>query len=146
LAARLFDLALLSTGVYAQIYRYRRVADPVQRQQTKWVVYGATEAVGGYNGYRLLQLFFPILYEVQPYQLVGLPIFYAFLLLVPFSISLSILPFRLSDIDPITYRTLVYGTLTALLTLIYFASVVVLQGIWLWPISPVLHPNLTMWP
>jgi serine phosphatase RsbU (regulator of sigma subunit) len=129
LAARLFDLALLGTGVYAQVYRYRYVADPVQKQQTKWVVYGAIVAVSGYYGYRLLQLFFPILHEERLYQLIGLPIFYAFLLLIPFSIGLSILRFRLWDIDPIIYRTLVYGTLTGLLTLIYFASVVVLQGI-----------------
>jgi serine phosphatase RsbU (regulator of sigma subunit) len=129
LAARLFDLALLGTGVYAQVYRYRRVADPAQRQQTKWVVYGATVAVSGYYGFRLLHLFWPTLQEEWLYQLIGLPLFYAFLLLIPYSIGLSILRFRLWDIDPIIYRTLVYSTLTGLLLLIYFGSVVVLQGI-----------------
>jgi len=129
LAARLFDLALLGTGVYAQIYRYRHVAGPVQKQQTKWVVYGAIVAVSGYYGYRLLALFFPVLHEVLAYQLVALPIFYAFLLLIPFSICLSILRFRLWDIDPIIYRTLVYGTLTGILALIYFVSVVLLQSL-----------------
>jgi serine phosphatase RsbU (regulator of sigma subunit) len=129
LAARLFDLALLATGVYAQVYRYRRVADPLQRQQTKWVVYGATVAVSGYYGFRLLNLFFPTLSEEWLYQLIGLPLFYAFLLLIPYAIGLSILRFRLWDIDPIIYRTLVYGTLTGLLLLIYFGSVVALQAI-----------------
>lgn len=129
LAARLFDLALLGTGVYAQIYRYRRVADPVQKQQTKWAVYGAIVAVSGYYGYRLLTLFFPVLQQELIYRIVTIPIFYAFLLLIPFSISISILRFRLWDIDPIIYRTVVYGTLTGVLTAIYFASVAVLQAI-----------------
>lgn len=129
LAARLFDLALLSTGIYAQIYRYRRQAGPVQKQQTKWVVYGTTVAVSGYYGYRLLALFFPILQQNPAYQLVGTATFYGFLMLIPFSIGLSILRFRLWDIDPIIYRTLVYGTLTAVLTLIYFVSVVALQSL-----------------
>lgn len=128
LAARLFDLALLGTGVYAQIYRFRRVAGPVQKQQTKWVVYGAIVAVTGYYGYRLLTLFFPILQDVLAYRLVTLPVFYAFLLLIPFSIGISMLRFRLWDIDPIIYRTLVYGSLTGILALIYFVSVFMLQS------------------
>lgn len=129
LAARLFDLALLSTGVYAQIYRYRHEAGPVQKQQTKWVVYGTTVAVSGYYGYRLLALFLPILQQEPAYRLVATPIFYGFLMLIPFSIGLSILRFRLWDIDPIIYRTVVYGSLTAVLALIYFVSVVTLQSL-----------------
>jgi serine phosphatase RsbU (regulator of sigma subunit) len=127
LPARLFDLALLSTGVYAQLYRYRRVAGPLQKQQTKWVVYGAIVGVSGYYGYRLLVFFFPILQENLAYRLATLPIFFAFLLLIPFSIGISILRFRLWDIDPLIYRTLVYGALTGVLAIIYFVSVVVLQ-------------------
>ena len=39
-------LVLAGVIVYSQIYRYRRVSTPLQRQQTKWVVLGATVAVG----------------------------------------------------------------------------------------------------
>jgi hypothetical protein len=28
--------------VYAQVYRYRRVSGPVERQQTKWVLFGVS--------------------------------------------------------------------------------------------------------
>src|SRR5262249_33846437 len=38
----LLFLALLASGVYALIYRYRRVSNAVQRQQTKWVTWGAS--------------------------------------------------------------------------------------------------------
>jgi serine phosphatase RsbU (regulator of sigma subunit) len=128
LLARLFDLTLLSTGIYAQVFRFRHVAAPLQKQQTKWVVYGAIVAVCGYYGYRILVLFLPILQEEMIYQLVAMPVFYTFLLLIPLSIGLSMLRLRLWDIDPIINRTLVYGALTGILALIYFISVVVLQS------------------
>jgi hypothetical protein len=35
-------LIVLGSCVFAQIYRYRRVSGPVQRQQTKWAVLGLT--------------------------------------------------------------------------------------------------------
>jgi hypothetical protein len=40
-------LAFVGSGLLAQLYRYRHVSNPVQRQQTKWVVYGITAALTG---------------------------------------------------------------------------------------------------
>ena len=37
----------LPVGIFAQIYRYRRVSDPVTRQQVKWVVFALSAAVVG---------------------------------------------------------------------------------------------------
>jgi hypothetical protein len=36
---------VLGSCLYAQIYRYRRVSGPVQRQQTKWAVFGLSTAL-----------------------------------------------------------------------------------------------------
>src|SRR6266480_3086024 len=41
----LIILVVFGALIYSQIYRYRRVSTPVQRQQTKWVVLGVTAAV-----------------------------------------------------------------------------------------------------
>src|SRR5205823_9168833 len=41
-------IAVLLTVVYAQVYRYRRVSGPVQRQQTRWVVFGFATAIAAF--------------------------------------------------------------------------------------------------
>jgi hypothetical protein len=50
-----------------------------------------------------------------------------FVLLIPLSIGVAVLRSRLFDIDVIINRTLVYGSLTAALAVVYFSGVVVLQ-------------------
>ncbi len=45
----------------ALVYRYRRRADPSQRQQIKWVVFGVAAGLGGMLGIAMLSLLFPAL-------------------------------------------------------------------------------------
>ena len=42
----------------AQVYRYRRVSGPAQRQQTEWVVFGLAAALRGYLAVILVQVVF----------------------------------------------------------------------------------------
>jgi hypothetical protein len=51
------------------------------------------------------------------------------LVALPTAIGIAILRHRLYDIDVIVNRTLVYGTLTALLVALYFSGVATVQGI-----------------
>jgi signal transduction histidine kinase len=111
-------VGLLGTMVLAQIYRYLRVSGPIERQQTKWVVFGLTTAIAGFILINLPARIFPEKL-LQPgvsnvlYALVGLTVTNISLFLIPLSIGFAILNYRLWDIDIIVNRTLVYGTLTA---------------------------------
>jgi hypothetical protein len=60
---------------------------------------------------------------------VGSVVFPLFLGLFALAIGIAVLKYRLYDIDVIIRRTLVYGVLTALLALVYFSTVAVLQGV-----------------
>jgi hypothetical protein len=110
-------------GVYAQVYRYRHVSGPVQRQQTKWVALPL--------GLLLLLVLFGVFIPT----LVGAPsawIFWALLaevavmLLLPASIAVAILRHHLYDIDRLLSRTLTYGLLTIVLGILYAGAVVLL--------------------
>ena len=106
----------LGAAVYAQTYRYRRVSGAVQRQQIKWVVFGISAGLIGFLGTTLvLAAFAPVAASPGALlaQLVGHAISYAALLLIPLSIGIAILRFRLFDIDFIINRTIVYAALTA---------------------------------
>jgi len=128
----LIFLGLWTCCALAQVYRYRRVSGPVERQQTKWVVFGLTVCVAFLVGFLLPVVFFPVL--TRPgvlslvFDLTGLTIGGSLgLLLIPLSIGAAILRYRLYDIDVIINRALVYVTLTLTLAAVYFVSVALLQ-------------------
>ncbi|HEU0003078.1 MAG TPA: hypothetical protein VFQ36_19350 [Ktedonobacteraceae bacterium] len=121
-------LGLLGGIIVVQIYRYRRVSSPAQRQQIRWVVYGASMGVGGYLVLFTLALVFPSLFQIgSPGSLIQWAAAYGLGLLVPFSLGLAILRSRLWDIDLLINRTLVYGMLTVMLALVYVGLVIGLQ-------------------
>ena len=118
--------------VFAQIYRYRRVSTSLERQQTKWIVYSMIVAllgflVLGYGVPAVLRLFnaFDNL-GLLPYTIVITAI-YLVLLLIPLSLALAILRYRLWDVDVLINKMLVYSTLTGILALLYAGSILLLQ-------------------
>ncbi len=125
----LLFLGLWACCAFAQLYRYRRVSGPVGRQQTKWVVFGATASVALLVVFLLPFVFFPALGRPGAASLVsdlaGLTVAGSFgLLLIPVSLGFAVLKYRLYDIDIIINRALVYGSLTVTLVVVYFGGVV----------------------
>jgi hypothetical protein len=97
-----------------------------QRQQTKWVVLGTVAALGGYGGFTALDL---LLQSALLASLLGNTAFFVLMLLIPISIAVAVLRYRLYDIDILINRTLVYGALTAALAIVYFGGVAATEAI-----------------
>jgi hypothetical protein len=129
LAFALFLLFWVLPGVIAQIYRYRRVSSPMQRQQTKWVVFGLSAALTGLVGVIILLATVPSLKPGSvAADFIGATATAGFALLIPLSLTIAILWHHLYDIDILINRTLVYGVLTAMLVVVYFGGVAASQA------------------
>src|SRR5579859_212936 len=113
--------------LFSQIYRYLRVSTRVERQQTKWVIFGIFIVIIGLVLLNpIFNFFFPT-YSSQPnipssvfISLLNYPVI---LLSLPITIGIAILRSRLYNIDVVINRALVYGTLTLLLGLVYFGFI-----------------------
>jgi len=122
-------IGMVLSLVWSQVYRYRRVSSSAQRQQTKWVVFGTTLAVAGSFPFQL-PLDLSLIGGDTPFVLLILKAGFALsFLLVPLSIGVAVLRSHLFDIDVLINRTLVYGSLTAMLVALYFGGIVALQRV-----------------
>jgi hypothetical protein len=124
-------LAGVAILVWSQVYRYRRISSPEQRRQTRWVVFGLTLGIAGTFPFQ-----FPVDISLvggdTPLTLLLLKVGFSLsLLLVPLSIGVAVLRARLFDVDVLINRTLVYGSLTVTLVVLYFGLIVTLQSIFI---------------
>ena len=123
-------LPVAVVGLLSHIYRYWRVSNPFQRQQTKWGLIGLLGPLSVILVWLLIgQAEFNTIAGIQVLgPFISIQIFISSLALIfPLAIAFSILRYRLWDIDLLIRRTLVYAVLTALLLFVYFSSVVLLQ-------------------
>jgi protein kinase-like protein len=123
-------IALIFFGVIFQVYRYRRLSTPAQRQQTKLVVLGLAISFAGWIIIGPLSL--SLLQSATAnfiVVLIGLTAAVCFLELGPVAVGFSALHYRLWDVDLMVNKSLVYGGLSALLALFFIADVLVFQRI-----------------
>jgi hypothetical protein len=119
--AVLFTMASLLTlaAALAVFIRLRR-AIGVERQQIKWFAYAAVATVSaGILAYMIPRVIDTPLW----FERVGFALNIAFIPAIPIAIGIAILRYRLYDIDILINRTLVYGSLTLMLALVFFGGV-----------------------
>lgn len=135
-------LLIFGSLIYTQIYRYRRVSTSVERQQTKWIILGTAIAL---LGFVLIGVVPPVLIKqdlllqslsLLPYTILVTSI-YLLLLLIPLSIALAILRYRLWDVDVLINKTLVYGILTGILVVVYVGCILGMQAL----LQQIVHQN-----
>lgn len=126
--------AWFATGLLAQGYRYHRVSDLVERQQTKWTLLGLAAAViGGALYYGILALAQDDRWSGDlaflSYTLARPALQTLFMACLPICLVIAIMRYHLFDVDLILHRALVYGALTGLVIAIYVAVVGALSAL-----------------
>src|SRR5918998_1015868 len=115
---------LFAASVPTLVLRLRR-ARGVEHQQIKWPAYtGVMAASGSVLTYTISEAIGSRLLEWA-----GFIILIAALVSFPISIGIAIVRYRLYDIDTLINRTLVYGSLTVMLGLVYFTGVTATQAV-----------------
>lgn len=109
-------LVVYGSAAAVQFYRYRRVYTPIERQQTKWLVFGF--ALGA-----LVLAFSDLLAPDSPFYWLNFLFSGLGLMAIILSLGMAILRYRLWDIDLIINRTLVYGLLSASVVSLYILVV-----------------------
>ena len=123
-------IGFLALGAFAQLYRYRRVSSQVERQQTKWVVFGA---VACFLIIAILNLAAFLLSSLLPYtqyllyQLLINVWATLSILVLDLSFVLAVYRYRLWDTDLYINRTLVYSLVTLFLMVVWVITTQVLN-------------------
>ncbi len=130
----LISLLFFGVFIFSQIYRYRHVSTPVQRQQTKWGMFGFIAMFTMISALLVFQNFVPLLtdhttlsgavYDMYFRE----PLWAITWMIVPVTIGISMLRYRLWDIDFVINRSLVYGGLTVVLGMIFAVGFFVLRA------------------
>jgi hypothetical protein len=125
--AVLFTMApLLTVAAALAVFMRLRRATGVERQQIKWFTYAAAASVTA----TILAYIIPGVIDTPTwFERLGYSLNIVTIPAIPVAIGIAILRYRLYDIDLIINRTLVYGSLTATLAVVYFGGVATTQAI-----------------
>jgi hypothetical protein len=121
------SVLLLGLVAAASVVVGRRGARGVERQQIKWLLYAGAIFFAGPTFQ--ITISYVVRVEGSWALWVGNLLGVVSGLGVPVAIGIAILRYRLYDIDVVINRTLVYGSLTAMLIALYFSVIVVLQRV-----------------
>lgn len=130
-AGWLVAVAEMAIVAVVQIYRYRRVSSPVERQQTKWIMFGLAAPIAAYVGLTLIGLLIPEIAAPTSgvYALAIGEFGFILPIILPLAFGFAMTRSHLWEIDVLINRTLVYGALTLILTAIFVGLVIGLQAL-----------------
>jgi len=115
-------IALLAPFLILSVASRYRMAGPIERQQLKWFLSGiALTFVAG------TIMFVAVVFTGGPIGEAPLIVFSLAAMTVPLAIGIGILRYRLFDIDRIVSRSIAYGTVTAILAVVFGSIIVVLS-------------------
>ena len=117
------ERGILGLVAVASLFLRLRRARGEEREQIKWLAYAASVVVIG----AILTYVIPEATVPQWVGQVGLALLAVGFVGIPIAIGIAILRYRLYDINILINRTLVYGSLTAILVAHYVGSIIWLQ-------------------
>jgi len=123
----------IAAGAFVQMYRYFKYHGPVERQQTKWLILGATTLVMGViainvagimteavTGSGAASVYYTLVFETTFGALPAL--------VIPISISFSVIQYRLWDLRRVIYSGSTYVLLVAVFMGGIFGGAILIQG------------------
>ncbi|HSL10748.1 MAG TPA: histidine kinase [Actinomycetota bacterium] len=110
-------------GAIALIRRRRRTEDPVQRLQLRWVTWAAGVGAAAYVVAIVPSAVFGLDPDAELPSLLGSIAVMTFLL-IPITIAIAVLRYRLYDIDFVVRKTVVFAVLATFIAVVYAAIVV----------------------
>jgi hypothetical protein len=116
-------LGMILAGIAALVHSGLTMRDAVSRAQLRWAVGGVVVGLAMFT----LNYWAYLFLVPDPLGIILLNVANFSMSVIGLSLAIAILRYRLFDIDVIIRKTLVYTVLTALLALIYFGGVVLLQ-------------------
>jgi hypothetical protein len=120
-AVEFLAVAMLVPAVGGMVARLRR-SRGVERQQYKWIASGSVAVAFAFA------CFLPFAGTTSTAQNIALGLVIVAMAMIPVTIGIAVLRYRLYEIDVIVRKTLVYGALTVVLGAVYLGGVVVLGG------------------
>jgi uncharacterized membrane protein YhdT len=133
--------SVLLVAVISSVFVRLRRAGGVEHQQIKWFAYAvAANAIAVVVAYVIPGLIETPLW----FERVGFALNNIVIPAIPIAIGIAILRYRLYDIDLLINRTLVYGSLTLMLALVYFGGVTATQVVFTALTGQEEQPQLTI--
>lgn len=128
----LITISIVVMSIGMQFYRYARVSNPIERQQTKWIVFGTAVFFVSIVVWSIIfsgAVAIPAGAIRLLVNVLGSYALTCLLIVLPVALTIAMLRYNLWNIDIAINRSLVGVIVTVVLAFVFFVSVVVVQTV-----------------